>query len=137
MPPLPGTETILVVDDEHTVLSLANAMLMRYGYTVITAPTGKEALRLLEVWPDMHIDLALIDLVMPEMSGVQLAERIRELRPDLEILYFSAYSDLEPIRPKFARNVPFISKPFSSIQLTKRIREVLDQPKTSAAGEGE
>ena len=133
MPPLPGTETILVVDDDHAVLSLANAMLSRCGYTVITAPTGKEALRLLEVWPDMTIDLALIDLVMPNMNGVELAKHLRVARPGLPILFFSAYSDWEPLRPKFARDVPFISKPFTSVQLTKKIRETLDVPKTDAA----
>src|ERR1051325_1441919 len=124
--PLPGTETILVVDDEIAVLSLTTMMLSRYGYVVITAANAKEALHLFEVWPEMDIHLALIDLVMPGMSGVELSCRFRMLRPDLPILYFSAYSDREPIRPAFARNVPLISKPFTSIQLTAKIRKVLE-----------
>ena len=133
MPPKPGTETILVVDDEIAVLSLTNMMLTRYGYTVITAASAKEALHLFEVWPDLSVDLLLVDIIMPEMNGIELATRLRELRPDLPALYFSAYSDQAPLRPIFARKLPYIAKPFTSLQLTKRIREVLDEPKTSAA----
>jgi two-component system, cell cycle sensor histidine kinase and response regulator CckA len=126
---------ILVVDDEIAVLSIAHAMLTRYGYTVITAHSGKEALRALEVWPEMPIQLALIDLVMPEMNGAELAERIRSVRPGLPVLFFSAYSESEPLRPQHARGVPFIAKPFTSIQLVKKIREALDEPKADAASE--
>ena len=136
MPPKPGTETILVIDDEIAVLSLTNMMLTRYGYTVITAASAKEALHLFEVWPDLSIDLLLVDIIMPEMNGIELASRIQDLRPHLPVLYFSAYSDREPLRPVFARKLPYIAKPFTSLQLTKRIREVLDEPKTaSASGE--
>jgi two-component system cell cycle sensor histidine kinase/response regulator CckA len=137
MPPQPGTETILVVDDEIAVLSLTNMMLARYGYTVITAATSKEALHLFEVWPDLSIDLLLVDIIMPEMNGIELAARIRSLRPDVPVLYFSAYSNQEPLRPIFTRKLPFLPKPFTSLQLTKRIREVLDEPKSSAASTDE
>ena len=133
MPPKPGTETILIVDDEIAVLSLTNMMLTRYGYTVITAASAKEALHLFEVWPDLTVDLLLVDIIMPEMNGIELAKKIRELRVDLPVLYFSAYSDQEPLRPVFAQKLPYIAKPFTSLQLTKRIREVLDAPKKSAA----
>ena len=108
-------------------------MLARYGYGVLVASNGKEALRLFEVWPDIHIDLMLVDLVMPEMNGIELVEKIRSFRPDLPFLYFSGYSDQQPLRPGFDRNVPFIAKPFTSIQLTNRVREVLDKPKSEAA----
>jgi two-component system cell cycle sensor histidine kinase/response regulator CckA len=137
MPPKPGNETILVVDDEIAVLSLTNMMLTRYGYTVITAASAKEALHLFEVWPDLSVDLLLVDIIMPEMNGVELSNRIQELRPDLPVLYFSAYSDQATLRPLFARHLPYIAKPFTSLQLTKRIREVLDEPKTSSAASGE
>ena len=135
MPALSGSETILVVDDEHAVLSLTEAMLSRYGYTVITSPSGKEALRLLELWPEMKIDLALIDLVMPNMSGFELAGHISSMRQGLRVLFFSGYSEDEQLPPEFARSVPFIAKPFTSIQLTKKIREVLDAPKAEAASQ--
>ena len=133
MPPKPGTETILVVDDEIAVLSLTNMMLTRYGYTVITAASAKEALHLFEVWPDLQVDLLLVDVIMPVMNGIELAALIREKRPNMPVLYFSAYSDQEPLRPVFSRRLPYIAKPFTSLQLTTRILEVLDSPMSSSA----
>ena len=133
MPPKPGSETILVVDDEIAVLSLTNMMLTRYGYTVITAASAKEALHLFEVWPDLQVDLLLVDVIMPVMNGIELAALIREKRPNLPVLYFSAYSDQEPLRPVFSRRLPYIAKPFTSLQLTTRIREVLDSPLSASA----
>ena len=79
MSPGPEIETILVVDDEPLVLSLANAMLLRFGYNVITAANGRDALRLFERWPDIEVDLALVDLVMPGLNGVQTVEGIHKL----------------------------------------------------------
>ncbi len=134
MPPLPGAETILVVDDEIAVLSLTTMMLTRYGYTVITAASGREALHLFEVWPDLHVDLLQVDIVMPDMSGIDLADSIQKLRPELPVIYFSAYSNREPLRPVQARSLPYLAKPFTSLQITRRIREVLDKPQSSAAG---
>jgi CheY-like chemotaxis protein len=133
MPPLPGTETILIIDDETAVLSLTSRMLTRYGYEVITATSAKETLHLFEVWPDLPVDLLLVDIVLPEMNGIELAQNIWELRPDFPVLFFSAYSDEEILRPVIARGIPYIAKPFSSIQLTKKIRELLDAPKADAA----
>jgi CheY-like chemotaxis protein len=129
MSPTPQLETILVVDDDQMVLRLADSMLKRFGYRVITATSGKEALHLFE---SIQVDLALIDLVMPEMDGVDVVERIHDLRPGLPVLFFSAYSDDDSLRPMFARGVPFIAKPFTSLQLTQKIREVLDSPKAGA-----
>ena len=123
------TATILVVDDNQMVLRLADSMLTRFGYTVVTAASGEEALRLFE---NILVDLALVDLVMPEMDGIELVERIHELHPDLPLLYFSAYSENDSLRPMFARGAPFIAKPFTSLQLTQKIREVLDTPKSEA-----
>jgi len=135
MPPEFGTETILVVDDEIAVLSLTQMMLRRYGYEVISAACAKEALHLFEVWPDLHVDLLLVDIIMPDINGIELTERIRTLRPGLPVLYFSAYSDQEPLRPVFSRNLPYLPKPFTSLQLTKRIREILDKPQSASAAQ--
>jgi DNA-binding response OmpR family regulator len=126
MPPLPGTETILVVDDEHAILSIATLMLQRHGYNVITSPSGKETLHLFAVFPDLHVDLMLIDIIMPEMNGVELASRLSEIRPKAPVLFFSAYSERDELRPILARKLPYISKPFTSVKLTHRIREILD-----------
>ena len=133
MPPLPGTETIFIIDDESAVLSLTSRMLTRYGYETITATNAKETLHLFEVWPDLPVDLLLVDIVMPDMNGIALAEKIWELRPGLPVLFFSAYSEQEILRPVMARGVPYIAKPFNSSQLTKKIRAVLDAPKADAA----
>jgi|SRR6266404_2636501 CheY-like chemotaxis protein len=133
MPPLPGTETILIIDDETAVLSLTSRMLTRYGYETITATNAKETLHLFEVWPDLPVDLLMVDIVMPDVNGIELAEKIWELRPDLPVLFFSAYSDEEILRPVIARGVPYIAKPFTSIQLTKKIRDMLDAPKADTA----
>jgi len=133
MPPLPGTETILIIDDETAVLSLTSRMLTRYGYETITATNAKETLHLFEVWPDLPVDLLMVDIVMPDVNGIELAEKIWELRPDLPVLFFSAYSDEEILRPVIARGVPYIAKPFTSIQLTNKIRGMLDAPKAETA----
>ena len=71
---------------------------------------------------------------MSEMNGVELALRIDRVRPGLPILFCSAYSEREELRPVHERKLPYISKPFTSIKLTSRIREVLDAPKVTAAG---
>ena len=137
MPPLSGIETILIVDDELAVLGLTHMMLRHCGYALIPASSGKEALHLFEVWPDLQVDLLMVDIVMPDMNGIELAERIKVLRPGLPVLFFSAYSDQEILRPAIARKIPYIAKPFTSSQLTKKIREVLDKPKTASAGSSE
>ena len=125
-------KTILVVDDDQMTLRLAESMLKRFGYRVITSTSGKEALRLFEKSPDIEVHLALVALIMPEMSGVELVDRIHKLRPGLPVLHFSSYSEDDSLRPMFARGVPFIAKPFTSLQLTQKIREVLDPPKSEA-----
>jgi DNA-binding response OmpR family regulator len=108
-------------------------MLTRYGYETITATNAKETLHLFEVWPDLPVDLLLVDIVLPEMNGIELAKKIWELRPEFPVLFFSAFSDEEILRPVIARGIPYIAKPFTSIQLTKKIRELLDASKADAA----
>ena len=130
---LEGTETVLIVDDETFMLSLAELMLTRLGYTVLTATRGEEVLHMLEVWPDLKVDVAVIDVVMPLMDGFELAERMRKIRPRLPILYMSAYPDKAELRPEQTRNIPFVPKPFTSLKLAGKIREVLDSPQSRAS----
>src|SRR5437868_2283351 len=118
----PGSKTILIIDDEPTVLSLTGLMLGQQGYKAIAASSAKEALRLFETCSDLEVDLLMIDIVIPEMNGIELASRLQAIRPGVPVLFFSAYSEQEILRPVFARNVPFIAKPFTSLQLTKKIR---------------
>jgi len=129
-----GSEHILVVDDEMAVLSLAQSMLGRYGYHAIIAPNAAEVLHLLDVWPDLQIDLALVDIVMPVMDGIELAERLRKLRPTLPIVFITAYSENERLRPMNTKGAPLLAKPFSSLKLIGKVREVLDSQQSSAAG---
>jgi CheY-like chemotaxis protein len=126
--PFAKTETILVVDDEPLVLSLTSAMLTRYGYSVLTAASGAEAIALFKHSPSVEVHLLVVDLAMPDMTGVAAVQRISEWRPSLPVLYFSAYSDDESLRPSYARGIPFLAKPFTSLQLIKKIRELLDGP---------
>ncbi|SRR6266851_6123055 len=133
MLPLPGTETILIVDDDNAVLRLTNSMLTLHGYTVIGAASGKEALQLFAVEPEITVDLMLVDIVMPGMNGPELVDHIWKLRPGLPALYCSGYCGKEFLWPEIARNVPYLAKPFTSFQLTKRIREMLEKSKGASA----
>ena len=130
-----GTEHILVIDDELACLELTRAMLSRYGYMVITAQSGSEGLRLLQEDANARIDLAIIDIVMRDMTGLEVAKEIRYTRPDMPILFISSYSQDPELRPAATRDIPFLAKPFSSITLTEKIRELLT-PRTRTAGDG-
>jgi CheY-like chemotaxis protein len=123
---LSGAETILLVEDEPGVRQLVREMLHRLGYTILEAGGGPDALRIF----DQHqgsIDLLLTDVIMPQMSGRELAERLRLRQPSLKVLYVSGYTDdmlahhgmLEP-------DVFLLPKPFAPDELAKKLREVLD-----------
>ena len=126
MLPLPGTETVLVVDDDTEVLRVTNSMLTFHGYTVIGA-SGIKALQLFAVKPEITVDLLLVDIVMPGMNGPELVDHIWKLRPCLPALYCSGYSGKEFLWPEIARNVSYLAKPFTAFQLTKGIREMLEK----------
>ncbi len=131
-----GTETILVVDDELIILNMAQAMLTRYGYSVLVARTPDEAVHFMEVWPDQKVDLAVVDVIMPVMDGFELADRMHAIRPGLPVLYMSSYSERIELRPERVRNVPFVAKPFTSVTLTRKIRDMLDMPGSAFASAG-
>ena len=122
---LAGTETILVVEDEDAVREVAARMLRSAGYRVLTASNGSEALSSCEGHPE-KIHLLLTDVVMPGMSGRQLAKRMREVRPELQILYMSGYLPsaighhgvLEP-------GEVFLHKPFNGKELRRKVRRAL------------
>lgn len=120
------TETILVVEDEAPVRMVVRRMLEREGYTVLEAPNGPDALRLVET-SARHIDLVLTDVVMPEQSGRAFAERLALRRPGMRVLYMSGYTDDEILRreltPPGAR---FLQKPFTPQRLARAVREALD-----------
>jgi two-component system, cell cycle sensor histidine kinase and response regulator CckA len=125
-PSLLGTETILLVEDEESVRSLVRAILNKFGYIVLDAQSGGDALLLCEQHPD-SIDLLLTDVVMPRMSGRQLAERLALLRPQLKVLYMSGYTSDAVLRHGVRdATIAFIQKPITPGPLARRVREALD-----------
>jgi CheY-like chemotaxis protein len=120
-------ETILVVEDGDAVRNLVCLMLVQNGYGVLEARDGRDALRVCEMHPE-PIQLVLTDLVMPNMKGADLAERLRRARPGLRVLLMSGYTD-EPVVQRLCRDsVAFLPKPFTSVELVNKVRQVLDSP---------
>ena len=122
-----GTETVLVVEDEQLVRNLARTILERQGYRVVTCSDGDEALRALSEAANARVDLLLTDLVMPGMSGKELAERAKAARPGLRVLYTSGYSGDTGLTQSFVDHPShFLGKPYTVQELSRRVREMLD-----------
>jgi two-component system, cell cycle sensor histidine kinase and response regulator CckA len=123
---LRGSETILLVEDEAQVRAVARGILERQGYVVIEAANGAEALRSCEEHGGA-IDLLLTDVVMPEMSGPELARHLEAERPLMKILCMSGYTDDAVVRHgALGAGIAFIQKPFTPDTLARKVREVLD-----------
>jgi two-component system cell cycle sensor histidine kinase/response regulator CckA len=122
-----GSETILLVEDEDGVRELTREILTMNGYTVIAARHGTEALEVCQRHPG-EIALMLTDVVMPQLSGHELMERIKVFRPALRVLYMSGYTDKAIVRHgMLASDIAFLQKPFTPDALTRKVREVLDR----------
>ncbi|MFA5180888.1 MAG: PocR ligand-binding domain-containing protein [Syntrophales bacterium] len=122
-----GHETILLVEDERTLLDLSKIMLEKQGYRVLTAGTPGEAIRLAEEKAG-EIQLLMTDVVMPGMNGRDLAKKMLSLYPNLKCLFASGYTaNVIAHHGVLDEDVYFIQKPFSRIDLAAKIREVLDQ----------
>jgi PAS domain S-box-containing protein len=123
---LRGTETALLVEDEEIVRKLACQVLRLYGYQVLEAVEGMGALRICKSHP-APIHLLITDVIMPGMSGRELAGRLTELRPEMQVLYMSGYTDRGKLHQGFSDiGANFIQKPFSTDVLAIKVREVLD-----------
>jgi PAS domain S-box-containing protein len=137
MPARGGTETILLVEDEPVVRSLIARALRGYGYTILEAANGREAL---ESYRQHGVAIALVvtDVAMPEMGGRELAARLRDLAPELPVLFISGYTGEEVIeRGLLPSGVPFESKPFSPESLADRLRHLLDRAGGSGGARAE
>ena len=120
-----GTETILLVEDEPVLRSLAERTLREQGYVVHAAENGLAALALARAMPGT-IDLVITDVVMPEMSGPVLATRIGAIQPAARVLYVSGYADDTISGYRLAPTSAFLAKPFTPVSLAWKVREVLD-----------
>jgi two-component system cell cycle sensor histidine kinase/response regulator CckA len=121
-----GTETILLVEDESTVRTSTRRLLERHGYTVVEARHGLEALRVVENSAS-RFDLVVTDLVMPEMGGTELIERLRTRTPGLKVLFMSGYSErVLAGEGRLPPDTGFLEKPFTVEQLMRRLRKILD-----------
>lgn len=122
---LRGTETILVAEDEEALRLLICEALQQYGYNVLEAADGQDAVRLSERYA-LPIHLLIADVVMPQMSGRKLAERITAARPGVGVLYISGYTDEAIVRHGVLDpNTAFLQKPFSPGTLARRVRLLL------------
>ena len=120
-------ETVLVVEDQKDVRGLATAILESLGYRVLSAADGPTALALAAVH-EGPIDLVLTDVVLPGMNGKQVAEQLELMRPGIEVLFTSGYSqDVIAHRGVLDREVAYIPKPYSPKDLAMKIREVLGE----------
>ena len=121
-----GEGTILVIEDEEPLVDLFRQILERLGYRVLQAETGKEAIELAETF-DGQIDLALLDIKLPDMEGGRIYPLIMEARPDLKVIVCSGYSIHGPAQDILdAGAQDFIQKPFSIATLSEKLKEVLE-----------
>ncbi|HEY5281173.1 MAG TPA: response regulator [Polyangia bacterium] len=131
---LRGSETILLVEDEEQVRTIVQSILVRQGYRVIVAQNATEALLLCEQHLQT-IDLLLTDVVMPHMSGPELARRLLTSRPAMKVLCMSGYTDDSIVRHGVLESgVAFLQKPVTPASLARKIREILDGDRAATKG---
>jgi PAS domain S-box-containing protein len=123
-----GNETVLLVEDESLVRGLALRVLREQGYNVLEASNGIEALNVAQKHVGEKIHLLLTDVVMPQMGGKELSDRVRAFRPGIKVLFTSGYTDQAIVqRGQLNLDFAFLEKPFSPSGLVRKVREVLDR----------
>ena len=121
-----GGETVLLVEDELAVRALAARVLRQRGYIVLEAADGEQALQVFQEHTGTDIALLLTDVVMPQMTGDELARQLLALRPDLKVLFMSGYTATAVLDiSKFNPNTAFLPKPFLPTMLVDKVRELL------------
>ncbi len=126
---LQGSETVLVVEDEDAVREATSEYLASRGYTVLQGKNGSEALQVLEHCAG-PVHLLMTDVVMPGISGAELAKKVSELRPGIPVLYISGYTESMVVQHGVEAGSGFLQKPFSLSALGEKVRQVLDGPKS-------
>ena len=125
---LGGNETILLIDDEKMIIEVGRKMMESLGYIVVAAGKGEEALTLYRKRFD-HIDLIVLDMIMPHMGGKDVFNSIKEINPKAKVLLSSGYSLNGQAQEIMAQGCNgFIQKPFDMVELSRKIREILDSP---------
>jgi len=136
-PPAGAHETILIAEDNAEVRGLAGNILQRCGYRILAAPNAEAALRLAEKHPD-PIHLLLTDVVMPGVSGKELAGLLAQSHPETRCLYMSGYTaDVIGRRGVLEAGTELLPKPFTPASLQAKVRMVLDRPRSAAGGESD
>jgi PAS domain S-box-containing protein len=121
-----GSETIILVEDDSAVREVTTRILQKLGYNVLSTAHGEEALKAVRNYSD-KIHLLLLDMVMPRLSGQEVARRILEIRPDIKVIFFSGYIDDTSLKAgHFIKGAAFLQKPFIDVVLAQKIRKVLD-----------
>jgi DNA-binding NtrC family response regulator len=122
---LAGKGTILIVDDEEIVRRAAQTALERYGYTVVTAEDGEEAIEIFRRIRD-EVEIVLLDLSMPVMGGEECLERLQLLQPTIPVILSSGFDEVEAVRHFEERGLAgFIQKPYTGRQLAEKVRAAL------------
>ena len=122
-----GTETVLVVDDEQLVRELARDILKRYGYTVLMASGGEKAVELYRQHAD-KIAMVILDILMPDVDGVETFRRIREIDPAARVVISSGYDEAHAGEKLLqAGAAAFVQKPYRIAELLKVVREAIEQ----------
>jgi len=130
---LQGDETILLCEDEPGIRKLVRTMLDKQGYRVLEAATPQDALEIAAAKND-SIDLLLTDVVMPQMTGFDLARNMQDLRPSIKVLYMSGYTDNRISSTwELSPNMAFLHKPFTAVSLAQKVRETLASSSGSSA----
>jgi len=121
---------VLIVEDEEQILLLSRRILEQFGYRVLTAGTPGDAFRMVEK-QEGDIHLLLTDVILPEMNGKELKERIEAVRPGIKTLFMSGYTaNAIARRGILEKGVAFLQKPFSLASLARKVRQVLDSRKS-------
>jgi CheY-like chemotaxis protein len=124
---LRGSETVLFVDDEDMIIEVAGELFEQLGYKVLTAGSGREAIETYEKNKE-KIDIVLLDMIMPDMSGGETYDKLKEINPDIKVLLASGYSMIGTATEIMGRGCSgFIQKPFKMKELSQKLREILDE----------
>jgi CheY-like chemotaxis protein len=123
---LSGEETVLVAEDEELVRNVVVQLLEHAGYRVLAAENGQHAVQLLQEHAH-KVDLALLDVVMPELSGPEAYARLAEIQPGLPVLFSSGYTDSSRFASKIPTDCRVLAKPYRAAELLASVRAVLDE----------